>query len=117
MHAVIVVHENFGYLAGDAGRNERQMTVHICVVRRDGVEGFLIHGMPITAAIPKTKAASAPISKRLRKCFPCAGLLLFAGPGPVGACACSAALRSTNTPPASSLERRPDGPGAVFIPS
>ena len=38
VHTVIVIHQNPGNLAADAGSNERHMPVDVCVIRRDGVE-------------------------------------------------------------------------------
>ena len=38
VHAVVVVHQNPGDLAVHAGRDERHVAVHECVVRRNGVE-------------------------------------------------------------------------------
>jgi len=38
LNTVIVIHQNPGNLAADAGGNECHMAVHVCVVRRDGVE-------------------------------------------------------------------------------
>jgi hypothetical protein len=39
LNTVIVIHQNPGNLAADAGSNERHMPVHVCIIRRNGIEG------------------------------------------------------------------------------
>ena len=38
-NTVVVIDQNPGNLAADAGSNERHMAIHICVIRRNGIEG------------------------------------------------------------------------------
>ena len=37
-YTVVVIHQDPGNLAADAGGNERQVAVHVCIVRRNGVD-------------------------------------------------------------------------------
>ena len=60
---VIVIHQNPGNLAADAGSNERHMAVHVCVIRRNGVESQAVSKeCRIRQAAARTRAPSTPIS-------------------------------------------------------
>ena len=59
-HAVVVIHQNPGNLAADAGRDESHMAVHVSVVGRNGVERCSrIQGMPNTQTTARTTAPSS----------------------------------------------------------